>query len=87
MLMRSVSLTEHHHASDHEIEHVHVVEEDTEDLPPPPPVALSKIMVLNKPEWRQILIASVSSVIMGCAMPLFAVLFGEIIGVSLDNCI
>lgn len=47
--------------------------------------AMVPIMRLNKPEWPQITCGCISSVIMGCAMPLFAVLFGEIIGVLAEE--
>lgn len=39
-------------------------------------------MKYNSSEWPQILIGCVTSLIMGAAMPVFAVLFGEILGVS-----
>lgn len=45
-------------------------------------MSLWKVSQLNSKEWPQILIGSISSLIMGGAMPIFAVLFGEIIGVS-----
>lgn len=38
-------------------------------------------MQWNKIEWPYITIGSVCSVLMGAAMPLFAILFGEIVGV------
>lgn len=41
-----------------------------------------QIMKMNKPEWWQILVGCATSVVMGAMMPLFAVLFGEIIGVN-----
>ncbi|KAH8413681.1 hypothetical protein KR222_003542 [Zaprionus bogoriensis] len=39
------------------------------------------IIKMNKPEWPQITIGCISSIIMGCAMPVFAVLFGSILQV------
>jgi len=38
-----------------------------------------EVMKMNKPEWLQIAVGCISSVIMGCAMPIFAVLFGSIL--------
>ncbi|XP_001975658.3 multidrug resistance protein 1A [Drosophila erecta] len=47
---------------------------------------MSEVMRMNKPEWLQILVGCISSVIMGCAMPVFAVLFGSILQVlSVQN--
>ncbi|XP_023032967.1 ATP-dependent translocase ABCB1 [Drosophila willistoni] len=40
---------------------------------------MSGVMKMNSPEWPQITIGCISSVIMGCAMPIFAVLFGSIL--------
>ncbi|KAM8712490.1 hypothetical protein ACLKA7_012923 [Drosophila subpalustris] len=45
------------------------------------PSPLLGIMKMNKPEWPQIAVGCVSSIIMGCAMPVFALLFGSIIQV------
>lgn len=42
---------------------------------------LWKILKMNAEEWPQILCGCVCSIIMGAAMPLFAVLFGSILGV------
>lgn len=39
------------------------------------------IVKLNSEEWVQILLGCVSSLIIGAVMPIFAVLFGEIVGV------
>ncbi|XP_055920973.1 ATP-dependent translocase ABCB1 [Eupeodes corollae] len=41
--------------------------------------SLVAVMKLNKTEWPQILAGSISSIIMGCAMPAFALLFGGIL--------
>ncbi|XP_069683614.1 ATP-dependent translocase ABCB1 [Periplaneta americana] len=45
----------------------------------PPPVSMFTIIKKNQPEWPYILIGSVSSLVMGCAMPVFAFLFSDII--------
>ncbi|KAH8301534.1 hypothetical protein KR059_005587 [Drosophila kikkawai] len=42
---------------------------------------MTEVMKMNKPEWFQITVGCISSVIMGCAMPIFAVLFGSILQV------
>ncbi|EDV37529.1 uncharacterized protein Dana_GF13488 [Drosophila ananassae] len=42
---------------------------------------MSEVMKMSKPEWLIITIGCISSVIMGCAMPIFAVLFGSILQV------
>lgn len=43
---------------------------------------LSRIIALNKPEWLHVLIGCVAAAAAGCTLPLFAVLFGEVYGVS-----
>ncbi|EDW02070.1 ATP-dependent translocase ABCB1 [Drosophila grimshawi] len=43
--------------------------------------AMIGIIKLNKPEWVQLLVGCICSIIMGCAMPIFAVLFGSILEV------
>ncbi|KAH8400874.1 hypothetical protein KR009_001610 [Drosophila setifemur] len=40
---------------------------------------MTEVMKMSKPEWLQITVGCISSVIMGCAMPIFAVLFGSIL--------
>jgi hypothetical protein len=55
--------------------------EDTEETQPPP-VSMMKILKKNMPEWPYILVGSLGSLVMGCAMPIFGVLFGDILGVS-----
>lgn len=44
-------------------------------------VSLMKVISLNKPELLQIVIGVIASAFMGFAMPIFAVLFGDILGV------
>lgn len=46
-----------------------------------PQISVWKVMQWNKTEWPYITAGSVSSLLMGAAMPLFALVFGEIIGV------
>lgn len=45
-------------------------------------VPMMEILKLNKPEWLHIVVATICSFIMGCAMPIFAVLFGDVLGAS-----
>ncbi|VEN35825.1 unnamed protein product [Callosobruchus maculatus] len=44
-------------------------------------ISLYNVMMMNGKEWPYILIGCVNSTIFGCAMPLFAVIFGDVIGV------
>lgn len=43
-------------------------------------VSIWEIVKMNAPEWPYILFACLGSTIVGCGMPVFAVLFGSIIG-------
>lgn len=45
-------------------------------------MSLWDVVKMNSKEWPQITIGCIGSLIAGGAMPVFAVLFGEIIGVS-----
>lgn len=42
-------------------------------------ISLMRIVKLNSPEWPHILTGCLTSIIMGCAFPLFAILFGNIL--------
>jgi ATP-binding cassette subfamily B (MDR/TAP) protein 1 len=42
---------------------------------------LLRIFKLNKPEWKEVLMGCIGSFIVGCSMPAFAVIFGDIYGV------
>lgn len=46
-------------------------------------VSLVEVMKLNSPEWKAITIGCIGSLVMGAAMPIFAVIFGDIVEVSL----
>lgn len=46
-------------------------------------VNLFSVLKENTPEWPQISVGCVASLIMGAAMPVFAILFGDIIQVKL----
>lgn len=48
---------------------------------PKEPSPMMGVMRLNQPEWIQIAVGCICSVIMGCAMPIFAILFGSILEV------
>jgi hypothetical protein len=43
---------------------------------------ISRIIALNKPEWFYVLVGCVAAAAVGFTLPLFAVLFGEVYGVS-----
>jgi hypothetical protein len=43
---------------------------------------LSRIIALNKPEWLHVLVGCIAAAAVGFTLPLFAVLFGEVYGVS-----
>lgn len=55
--------------------------EDTSN--PVKKISMMKILELNKQEWPYILPACLTSMIVGFSMPLFSILFGDVIGVSL----
>jgi hypothetical protein len=57
-----------------------VIEGDEENAPPP--VSMMTILKKNKPEWPFIVLGSLGSIVIGFAMPIFGVLFGDILGVS-----
>nr|CAD1918045.1 ABCB transporter [Chrysochus auratus] len=40
-----------------------------------------EIVKLNAPEWKSIVVGSISSAVIGCSMPVFSILFGDIMGV------
>ncbi|XP_055373170.1 ATP-dependent translocase ABCB1 [Condylostylus longicornis] len=42
-------------------------------------VSLLEIIKLNQTEWPHIVVGSVTAIIIGCTMPLFAVIFGDIL--------
>ncbi|XP_014102285.3 ATP-dependent translocase ABCB1 [Bactrocera oleae] len=60
---------------DYKNEEAVLVEENLDDS------SLWPILKMNKPEWPQLLGGLLSSVVMGFAMPIFAILFGEILQV------
>jgi hypothetical protein len=64
----------------HEEERPTVIEDIEEQQPPP--VSMIRILEKNMPEWPFILIGSIGSIVMGFAMPIFGILFGDILGVS-----
>jgi ATP-binding cassette subfamily B (MDR/TAP) protein 11 len=66
--------------SSHEDERPPVIEDIEEQQPPP--VSMMTILKKNMPEWPFILIGSLGAFVMGFAMPIFGVLFGDILGVS-----
>ncbi|KAH0811670.1 hypothetical protein GEV33_011121 [Tenebrio molitor] len=60
-------------------EQEHVDEEVDEDEEKRP-VSLWSILKMNTPEWVYICVGCISSIAMGCSMPAFAVIFGDIMG-------
>lgn len=58
------------------------MEADEEDMNADKKDSVIEVMKMNSPEWPHILLACIGAVIMGCTMPIFAVLFGSILGVS-----
>ncbi|XP_059477636.1 ATP-dependent translocase ABCB1-like [Neocloeon triangulifer] len=58
------------------------IEGDPEDVEAP----VLAILKLNKREWKEITFGCIGAFIVGCSMPVFAVLFGDVYGVlSLPN--
>jgi ATP-binding cassette subfamily B (MDR/TAP) protein 1 len=64
---------------DEELETIAVLDEEETQVAPPVPIL--KIMIMNKPEYVYIIIGCVAALLTGFGMPVFAVLFGEILGV------
>lgn len=82
-LSRTESLIKRTRDEDDDIENL-IISPDVDLEEEAPTVPVMKIMLLNKPEWFHILVGSISSIITGFAMPIFAVLFGDILGVMSD---
>jgi hypothetical protein len=57
-----------------------MIENNEED--PPPPVSMARILKKNMPEWPHILIGSLASIVVSSTVPIFVVLFGDILKVS-----
>ncbi|CAG0912519.1 unnamed protein product [Notodromas monacha] len=51
--------------------------EQKEDLPKP---SMSRIMKLNAPEWKIIVVGIIAAALNGGSMPAYAILFGEVLG-------
>jgi hypothetical protein len=64
----------------HEDEKPPVVEDAEEEEPPP--ISMMTILKKNMPEWQFILLGCLGAMVTGFAMPVFGVLFGDILGVS-----
>ena len=47
-----------------------------------PPAPVMRIIQLNSPEWLIIIIGCVAALAMGCVQPAFAILFSNMLGVS-----
>ena len=58
------------------------VQEEKEDLPSAP---FTRLMRMNAPEWKYILMGCMSGILNGGVQPAFAIIFSKIIGVSALN--
>ncbi|CAG9838848.1 unnamed protein product [Diabrotica balteata] len=76
-LVRSISATEST-GSDHIIETT--IEDNDDDFKENKDVSVFEILKMNAPEWPYILFAGLGSIVVGFGMPVFAVLFGSILG-------
>lgn len=47
--------------------------------------AMFEVMKINKPEWLAILVGCLASVLNGAALPVYSIVFGDVIGVSVDS--
>ena len=56
-------------------------EPDDDDLPQ---VDTLRIVKTNSPEWPYLLLAGLGSIVMGASMPIYAILFGEVLGLLSD---
>ena len=56
-------------------------QDEKEDLPNAP---FSRLMKMNAPEWKFIVLGCLSAIINGGVQPSFAVIFSKIIGVSIS---
>ncbi len=59
-------------------------EDDDEDGGKEPKPDAWRVLKTNSPEWPYIAVGLVSSVIMGASMPIYAILFGEVMGILSD---
>ncbi|XP_059085284.1 ATP-dependent translocase ABCB1-like isoform X2 [Tigriopus californicus] len=59
-----------------------ISEDAGEDLPK---VSMIRILKANSPEWPYMLIGLIASIIMGASMPVYAILFGEVLGVLSED--
>ncbi|KAG6459009.1 hypothetical protein O3G_MSEX011164 [Manduca sexta] len=57
---------------------------DDEDTAVATEVSFWRVVRLNKPEWKSVSVASFCAFMSGFAMPLFAVIFGDFIGILSD---
>lgn len=46
---------------------------------------MTRILKYNKPEWSYILVGAIAALVMGASTPAFAVIFGEILQVSISG--
>nr|WEU75111.1 ABCB1-mScarlet-I fusion protein [Vector pPB-pCoBlast-actin5c-abcb1(67-1411)-mScI] len=62
----------------HRIATIRSVEKQKKEKPPEMPML--EIIKANKTEWHYITLGVIGSVVQGCCMPLYAVLFGDVLG-------
>lgn len=44
-------------------------------------VSMLRVLGLNKPEWKYNLVGCLAAIVVGAALPMFAIIFGEFYGV------
>lgn len=44
-------------------------------------MSMLRVLGLNNPEWKYNLVGSLSAIVVGAALPMFAIIFGEFFGV------
>ncbi|CAG9824400.1 unnamed protein product [Phaedon cochleariae] len=57
-----------------------LAEDDEDDFQSDRDMGLLDVAKMNRPELKQIVVASIGSIVIGCSMPVFSVLFGSILG-------
>lgn len=43
---------------------------------------MMRVLGLNNPEWKYNILGSISAILVGASLPLFAIIFGEFYGVN-----
>ena len=50
-----------------------------------PPASAGRLWKMNAPEWPYILVGTIGALANGAVQPLFAIIFAEILGVSIQK--